>query len=65
MKPVTNFGKDKGKAMTVIRSLCILKSSQLSWRAMLADTLLDLGYKSSRVYMDVWMNNETYPRTGK
>mmetsp|Transcript_15996 Transcript_15996/g.23839 ORF Transcript_15996/g.23839 Transcript_15996/m.23839 type:complete len:1130 (+) Transcript_15996:7540-10929(+) len=64
-KAGTEFGSDKGKVMVVIRALYGLKSSGAAWRAMLAETLLDLGYKPSRADMDVWMKPETNPKTGE
>ena len=54
-KACTKFGNDKRKVMIVIRDL------RASRRAMLVDTLLDLGYKPSREDMDFWMNPETKP----
>ena len=58
-KAVTKFGNDKGKVMIVIRDMYILKSSGKLWLAMIAEMLLELGYRPSRVDMDVRMNNET------
>ena len=45
--------------MIVIRDMYILKSSGKLWLAMIAEMLLELGYRPSRVDMDVRMNNET------
>ena len=49
--------------MIVFRALYGLKSRGAAWRAMLAETLTDLGYKQSRADMDVWMKPETNPVT--
>jgi hypothetical protein len=49
------FGSDKGKTMIVIRALYGLKSSGAAFRAFLAETLYDIGYKPSVADPDVWM----------
>ena len=64
MKAVTNFGYVIGKDMVVIRDIYVLKLSGEACRAMLDDTLIDIGYRSSRVDMDFWMNPNTNPQTG-
>ena len=55
------FGTDSGCIMVVKRALYGLKSSGAAWRAMLAQTLMDLGYKSSRADPDVWIRPQTKP----
>ena len=65
MKSITKFGNEKGKLMIVIRGLYGLKLNGSSWRDMLGDTLLDLGYKHSKAGIDVWMKPETKLKTGK
>ena len=47
--------------MIVKRALYGLKSSGAAWRAMLAQTLMDLGYKSSKADPDVWIRPQTKP----
>ena len=61
----TEFGSDKGKVMIIVRALYGLKSSGAAWRAMLAESLSDLGYKQSRADMDVWLKPETNPVNGE
>ena len=51
--------------MIVIRGLYGLKSSIKAWRAMLSKTILDIDYKFPRAYLDVWMNPNINPQTGK
>ena len=51
--------------MKLIRALYDLKSSGTSWRAILAETLLELGYKTSRSDMDILIKPETNPKTRK
>ena len=55
------FGTDQGAVMIVKRALYGLKSSGASWRAMLAQTLGDLGYTSTRADPDVWIRPQTKP----
>ena len=55
------FGTDQGSVMIVKRALYGLKSSGASWRAMLAQTLSDLGYKSTKADPDVWIRPQTKP----
>ena len=49
------FGSDSGSVMVVVRALYGLKSSGASWRAMLAQSLTDMGYVSTRADPDVWI----------
>ena len=51
--------------MMVTRDLYVLNLSGAAWIAMIFETLLDLGYKTSRAYLDVWMKPKTNPQTGK
>ena len=53
------FGSDQGSVTIVKRALYGLKSSGASWRAMLAQTLMDLGYRSSKADPDVWLRPQT------
>ena len=46
-------------------SLYGLKSSGAAWRSMIAQIHIEIGYKPSRVDMDVWMNPETNPQNGE
>ena len=63
IKDGTKFENYKGKVMIVIRAMYGLKSIGASWIAMLAETILDLGCKSSRIDMDVWSKLETNTHT--
>ena len=49
------FGSDQGKIMIVVRALYGLKSSGAAFRALLVETLHDLGYVPSKADPDVWM----------
>jgi hypothetical protein len=49
------FGDEEGTPMLVIKALYGLRSSGAAFRALLADTLVKLGYKSSYADPDVWM----------
>jgi hypothetical protein len=49
------FGSDKGCVMIIVRALYGLKSSGASWRAMLAQSLTDMGYASTKADPDVWI----------
>jgi hypothetical protein len=49
------FGSDSGCVMLVVRALYGLKSSGASWRAMLAQSLTEIGYASTRADPDVWI----------
>ena len=42
----------------IATSLYVLKSSGAAWRAKLAETLMSLGYKSSKLDADVWMKRD-------
>lgn len=57
----TEFGSDKGKVALVVRALYGLKSSGAAWRALLAETLVALGYTSTKADPDVWIKSETTP----
>jgi hypothetical protein len=49
------FGSDSGCVMLIVRALYGLKSSGASWRAMLAQSLTEIGYESTRADPDVWI----------
>ena len=53
------FGSDHGKTMLVVRALYGLKSSGAAFRALLAETLHDIGYIPSKADPDVWMRVAT------
>eukprot|EP00980_Cylindrotheca_fusiformis_P018127 scaffold5838_cov169-Cylindrotheca_fusiformis.AAC.1 len=56
------FGSDVGKTMVVVKkALYGLKSSGASFRAMLAQTIYDIGYRPSKADPDVWMRPATKP----
>jgi hypothetical protein len=49
------LGSDCGSVMVVVRALYGLKSSGASWRAMLAQSLTKMEYKSTRADPDMWI----------
>jgi Reverse transcriptase (RNA-dependent DNA polymerase) len=49
------FGEDEGKVMLIEKALYGLKTSGAAWRAMLAGTMSDMGFESSRADPDVWI----------
>jgi len=54
------FGPElEGKAVLIVRALYGLKSSGAAWRAHLANTLQQLGYKSCLADPDVWFRPAT------
>ena len=55
------FGSDQGHPFIVTRALYGLKSSGAAFRAFLAETLDDIGFKSSIADPDVWMRAATKP----
>ena len=57
----TEFGSEKGKVMLVVRAIYGLKSSGADWRQMLAQTLRNLGYVSSKADPDVWLKAKFKP----
>ena len=60
------FGSEKGTPMVICKALYGLKSSGAAFRAHLAETLYDNGFRSSKVDPDVWLrpavkpNSQTY-----
>jgi hypothetical protein len=48
-------GQDNGKVLVLTRALYGLKSSGAAWRADLAGTLRDIGFKSTQADPDVWI----------
>ena len=59
------FGTDQGTVMLIKRALYGLRSSGASWRAMLAQTLTDLNYSSTKADPDVWIRPQTKPNGDK
>jgi hypothetical protein len=55
------FGSRQGKRMIIVRALYGLKSSGAAWRAHLAQTMCDLGFKPCEADPDVWMREATKP----
>ncbi|HSN67533.1 MAG TPA: reverse transcriptase domain-containing protein [Fusibacter sp.] len=55
------FGSEQGKIMKIKRALYGLKSSGAAWRALLASTLEEMGFKSSLADPDVWTRAATKP----
>jgi len=54
------FGSEwKDKVLLITRALYGLKSSGAAWRSLLANTMRDIGYKSSYADSDVWMRPAT------
>jgi len=49
------FGSDEGSVMIIVRALYGLKTSGAAWRATFAQTLVEMGYVSSKVDPDVWL----------
>ena len=49
------FGSEKDAVMIIARALYGLKSSGAAWRAKLAQTMDDIGYKPTQADPDVWM----------
>ena len=49
------FGSGAGKPFIIIKALYGLKSSGVAFRAFLAETLDDIGFKSSETDPDVWL----------
>ena len=55
------FGSHEGKHVLIVRALYGLKSSGAAWRSHLAQTMLDLNFKSCLADPDVWMRAATKP----
>ena len=55
------FGSDVGKLMIVVRALCGLKSSVAAFRALVSETVYDLGYTPSKADPDVWLRTAVKP----
>ena len=55
------FGNRKGQKIRIVRALYGLKSSGAAWRAHLADTMINLGYKPCKADQDVWMKPNCKP----
>ena len=51
------FGSDQGKIMIIVRALYGLRSSGAAFRALLAETLFNMGYKPSLADPDVYMRH--------
>ena len=49
------FGSDAGSAFIIVKALYGLKSSGAAFRAFLAETLDEIGFKSSEADPDVWL----------
>jgi Reverse transcriptase (RNA-dependent DNA polymerase) len=49
------FGSDEGKKVIVVRALYGLKSSGAAWRAHLAQSMTDMGFKATLADPDVWL----------
>jgi len=61
VKAGKEFGDDEGSVMIIKRALYGLRSSGFSWRQMLAQTLDDMGYVSTRADPDVYRRKSYKP----
>jgi hypothetical protein len=59
------FGSDEGRVMIIRKALYGLKSSGAAWRAHMANTLRELGFKSTLADPDVWIRPQTRPNGTK
>jgi hypothetical protein len=57
----TEFGSEKGSVMVIVKALYGLKSSGAAWRSLLQQSLLDLGYESTKADPDVYRRPQTRP----
>ena len=55
------FGPDEGKPFIITKTLYGLKSSDAAFRALLAETLDDMGFRSSHADPDVWLHLAVNP----
>jgi hypothetical protein len=55
------FGPNEGKTALIVRALYGLKSSGAAWRAHLAQTMHDIGFKPTRADPDVWIRPAIKP----
>ena len=55
------FGLEKGTPMVIRKALYGLKSSGAAFRAHLAGTLYDIGFRSSKADPDVWLRPAVKP----
>ena len=58
---VIEFGSEAGQCILVKNSLYVLKSSGTAFGAHLAETLDAMGYNSSHIDPDVWIQPEVKP----
>jgi len=49
------FGHDEGCIMIIVWALYGLKTSGVAWRAAFAEKLAEMGYKSRKADLDVWI----------
>ena len=55
------FGSDQGKPFIIKKALYGLKSSGAAFRAFLAETLDEMGFRSSYIDPDVWLRPAVKP----
>lgn len=55
------FGSKEGRRMLIVRALYGIKSSGAAWRAHLAQSMEDLGFKECEADPDVWMRKAVKP----
>jgi len=48
-------GSNEGCIMIIVQALYGLKTSRAAWRAAFAEKLAEMGYKSTKVDLDVWI----------
>jgi len=47
--------------MIIVRALYGLKTSRVAWRATFAEKLTEMGYKSTKANLDVWIRQSVKP----
>ena len=55
------FGLEKGMPMIIHKALYSLKSSRAAFRALLAETLHHIGFRSSKADPDIWLRPAVMP----
>ena len=55
----SEFGPDEGKVFLVMKALYGLKSARFSFRAFMAEKLVELGFQSTLADPDVWLQAAT------
>jgi hypothetical protein len=55
------FGSEAGTLFLIKKALCGLKSAGAAFRSLLADNLMDMGYRPTKADPDVWLRPATKP----